>query len=87
MSHARTAAEAIEARKSRDIDERSLHDCMRRFVKRWTEHMDARDAAEFQADLTLVLQAVHRDASRETHALLRNALAAMPPAPIFIEKK
>lgn len=83
----KTATEAMQDRIGREQDERSLHAYMRRFVERWTADMDKRDAAEFQADLTLVLQAVHRDANRETHALLRNALAAMPPAPIFIEKK
>lgn len=82
-----TAIEAMQERIGREHDERSVHTYMRRFVERWTDGMDKRDAAEFQADLTLVLQAVHRDASRDTHELLRRSLAAMPPAPIFIEKK
>lgn len=82
-----TATQTIQERIGREQDERSVHAYMRRFVERWTDGMDRRDAAEFQADLTLVLQAVHRDASRETHELLRRSLAAMPPTPLFIEHK
>ena len=81
-----TATEAMQERIGRDQDERSVHAYMRRFVERWAPN-DQRDAAEFQADLALVLQAVHRDASRDTHELLRRALAAMPPQPIIIDKK
>ena len=55
--------------------------------EKWTVALDLnkRDSAEFMADLTLVMQAVHRDASRETHALLTKSLAAMPP-PVFVQK-
>ncbi len=74
--------EAIE----RESDERSLHAAMHRFAKKWNpDHKD--DALEFQADLLLLVQAIHRDASRETHTLLTNALMAMPPQHIFVEKK
>ena len=83
----KTATEAMQERIGREQDERSVHAYMRRFVERWTADLDKSAAAEFQADLTLVLQAVHRDASRDTHELLRRSLAAMPPTPIFIEKK
>lgn len=82
----KTATEAIQEKIGREHDERSVHAYMRRFAERW-QPADRRDAADFYADLTLVLQAVHRDASRETHALLMRALAAMPPTPIFIDKK
>lgn len=82
----KTATEAIQERLGREQDERSVHSNMARFVRRWAPD-DRHDAAEFQADLALVLQAVHRDASRETHALLAKALMAMPPGPIFIDKK
>lgn len=82
----KTATEAIQARIGVEQDERSVHSSMRRFVQRWAPD-DRHDAAEFQADLALVLQAVHRDASRETHSLLTKALMAMPPQPIFVEKK
>jgi len=82
----KTATEAIQERLGREQDERSVHSNMARFVRRWAPD-DRHDAAEFQADLALVLQAVHRDASRETHALLAKALMAMPPGPIFIDNE
>lgn len=82
----KTATDAMQERTGREQDERSVHAYMRRFIERWTADMDKRHAAEFQADLTLVLQAVHRDASRDSHELLRRSLAAMPPSQFFIEK-
>lgn len=82
----KTATETMQERLEVEQDERSVHASMRRFAQRWAPD-DRHDAAEFHADLTLVLQSVHRDASRETHALLVKALSAMPPSPIFIEKK
>lgn len=81
----KTATESMQERIGVEQGERSVHAYMRRFVERWAP-TDRRDAAEFQADLVLVLQSVHRDASRDTHALLRRALEAMPPSPIFIQK-
>lgn len=82
----KTATEAMQERLGREQDERSVHSSMRRFTQRWAPD-DRHDAAEFQADLALVLQAVHRDASRDTHALLTKALMVMPPARLFVEKK
>lgn len=80
-----TATETARENMERERDERSLHAAAQRFLKKWNpDHKD--DALEFQADLLLLVQAVHRDAMRETHALLKNALAAMPPQPIFVEK-
>lgn len=78
-----TATEAM-AQREQDIDERTLHARMKWFVEKWTTQMDLnkRDAAELNADLMMVMQAVHKDASRETHALLTKALAAMPPMSI-----
>lgn len=78
----KTATEAMREMDDRRRDERSVHSYMQHFIDRWAPF----EKGEFVADLTLVLQAVHRDASRETHALLRRALQAMPPAPIFVEK-
>lgn len=60
-------------------DERTLHARMEWFSKKWKKDMDPGDAAEFDADLLLLIQAIHRDANRETYALLTKALAAMPP--------
>lgn len=79
----KTATETMREIDDRHRDERSVHACMQRFIDRWAPF----EKGEFVADLTLVLQAVHRDASRETHALLMHALQSMPPAPIFVEKK
>lgn len=79
----KTATESMREIDDRHRDERSVHSSMRRFIDRWAPF----EKGEFVADLTLVLQAVHRDASREMHELLMRALQAMPPAPIFVEKK
>ena len=82
---ANTATETVSESMDRERDERSLHTAMRRFTKKWNpDHKD--DAMDFQADLLLLVQAIHRDASRETHALLMNALAVMPPQTIFVDK-
>lgn len=67
-----------DAERQREFDERSLHQRMEWFFKKYAP-ADKREAAEFHADLAMVVQAVHRDTSRETHALLTKALAAMPP--------
>ncbi len=82
-----TATEAI-GQSQADRDERDLHRRMQWFVKKWTMALDFNkcDAAEFSADLTLLIQAVHRDAGRTTHELLAKSLAAMP-APVFAQKR
>lgn len=83
-----SALEAGHAAREVDLDERALHKRVEWFVEKWTTAMDLnkRDAAELNADLVMVVQSVHRDASRETHALLTKALMAMPPQPIFVPK-
>lgn len=82
---AETATDALK-RMDRERDERDLHMRMKWFVDKWAERLDAgrEEQAELSADLTLLLQAVHRDASRETHELLTRALSAMPPSPILV---
>lgn len=79
-----TATEALKQREA-DIDEQSLNRKVQWFTEKWTVAMDLnkRDAAEFVADFVTVVQAVHRDANRETHALLVSALAAVPPSIIM----
>ena len=81
-----SALEAGQADHERDLDERALHKRVQWFVEKWTTAMDLnkRHAAELNADLVIVVQSVHRDASRETHALLTKVLMAMPPQPIFV---
>lgn len=59
-------------------DERILHARMEWFTKKY-QPADRREASEFQADLMMLVQAVHQDASRHTHKLLENALRVMPP--------
>ncbi len=83
-----SALETGRADREVNLDERSLHMRVKWFVEKWTTAMDLnkRDAAELNADLVMVVQSVHRDASRETHALLTKALMAMPPQPIFVPK-
>jgi hypothetical protein len=61
----------------KDRDERVLHQRMEWFSKKYTP-MGKEAAAEFHADLLMLVQAVHRDASRHTHDLLVKALAAVP---------
>jgi hypothetical protein len=77
-----TATQQLLEQRERDMTERALHHAMHWFCKKYTP-ADKLEAADFHADLTLVIQAVHRDASRETHALLTKALMAMPnPFPV-----
>lgn len=84
-----TATEAMNEARERGDDEHTLHKRVQWFVEKWTTQMDLnkRDAAELNADLICVVQAVHRDASRETHHLLRTSLAAMPSPTFIVEKK
>jgi len=81
-----TATESMMDVRDRDMDERSLHGRMKWFTEKWTAELRSGDAGEFQADLLLLVQAIHRDANRETHRLLVSALSAAPPSPVFIEK-
>ena len=83
-----TAAEALGQREA-DFDEQSLHRRVQWFVDKWTNQLDLnrRDASELNADLLMVVQAVHKDASRETHALLTKALMAMPAPSIILKKE
>jgi hypothetical protein len=88
MPETATAA-ALAKDRDRDMDERALHQRMEWFFKKHAP-ADRYEAAEFQADLLMVIQAVHRDASRHTHELLAKALSAMPMPATFMpvpEKK
>lgn len=82
-----TATESMAEIREREMDERSLHGRMKWFTAKWTDELRPDQGSEFYADLLMLVQAIHRDANRETHALLKNALAAMPPQPVFIDKK
>jgi hypothetical protein len=84
-----TATEAASKLMADRDDERSLHKRMQWFTENWTTEMDLnkRQSAELSADILMLVQAVHRDASRETHALLRTSLAAMPTPAILMAKK
>ena len=79
----KTALEHLDKQR----DERELNQRMKWFVDKWAERLDASrdETAELSADIIMLVQAVHRDASRETHEMLRRSLATMPP-PAFIAK-
>jgi len=83
-----TATEAALQQLDKNRDERELNQRVKWFVDKWAERLDASrdEMSELSADLVMVVQAVHRDASRDTHALLTKVLMAMPPAPIFVQK-
>lgn len=80
-----TATEAALQQLDKTRDERELHQRMKWFVDKWAERLDAsrEETSELSADILLLVQAVHRDASRETNSLLRNSLALMPPMQII----
>ncbi len=61
-------------------EERILHQRVEWFSKKYAP-ADKYENAEWHADLLMLVQAVHSDASRETHALLTHALRAMPMTP------
>lgn len=84
-----TATNLNNEGRERETDERLLHKRVQWFTEKWTVAMDLnkRDAAEFSADMIMVVQAIHRDAGREYYALLKNALAVMPPPVFMTEKK
>jgi hypothetical protein len=88
MTPMSTTLEQSNAERERHADDRAVYARMKHFVEKWTTSMglNKRDSAELMADLTLVMQAVHRDASRETHALLSKALMAMPAPSITLQK-
>ena len=83
-----TALEVAQAASEADRNERALNRRVQWFVEKWTNQMDLnrRDASELNADIVMVVQAVHRDASRETHTLLARALSAMPSPTILLKK-
>ena len=68
------ATDLVDAR----MDERVLHQRMEWFFKKYAP-ADRRKAAEFHADLAMVVQAVHRDAGKEAHAMLCKLIEALPP--------
>jgi hypothetical protein len=82
----KTATEVANDQAERD--ERELHRRVQWFTEKWTTALDLnkRDAAEFTADFTTVVQAVHRDATRDISAILTKIMMAIPPAPIFVKR-
>lgn len=81
--------EQLQAKRDVEADERAMHARVKWFTEKWTAAMDLnkRDAAEFSADLIMVVQAIHRDANRTTHDLLMKALAAAPMPAVLIPEK
>lgn len=83
----RTATEVANDEAARD--ERTLHRRVQSFTERWTVALDLnkRDAAEFAADFAIVVQAVHKDATRDISAILSKIMMAMPQQTIFVKKQ
>jgi hypothetical protein len=65
--------------------QRALHQRVEWFTEKWAP-VDRRNNAEFAADFMMVVQAIHTDANRHTHALLTKSLAAMPASIFKVEK-
>lgn len=81
-----TATEKLLKRDDANMDARMVHDAMERFSYHWAPS-EPRKQAEFQADLLLLIQAVHRDAARPFGDMLTKAIAAMPPlSPMIFPK-
>lgn len=82
----KTATEVAQDQATRD--ERELHRRVQWFTEKWTVALDLnkRDAAEFAADFTLVIQSVHKDATRDISAILTKIMMAMPPQSITLPK-
>jgi len=82
----KTATEVANDEATRD--ERALHRRVKWFTEKWTTALDLnkRDAGEFAADFALVVQAVHRDATRDISAILTGIMMTIPPQPIFVKK-
>lgn len=60
--------------------EKILHNRMEWFTNKYQPE-DRRQASEFHADLLMLIQAVHQDASRHTHKLLESSLNLLPGWP------
>ena len=94
MKESMTATKSMQEQIGDCQDDRSLQKRVALFTEKWSIAMDLnkRDASEFSADLVMVVQAVHRDANRETHALLVKAisafsLSAVPPPSLILRKE
>lgn len=66
--------------------QRCLHNNVERFTREWAPG-DPRRRAEFNADLILLVQAVHHDAMIPVERLLSNALRCIPLSPLFLKDK
>lgn len=87
MAESITSAEVI-ARQEQHLDEKVLHKRVQWFTEKWTTALDLnkRDSSEFAADFTMVVQAVHKDATRDISAILTRIMMAVPPQPMIIPK-
>jgi len=63
----------------------AVHDAMAHFTYHWAPSQP-RKAAEFQADLLRLIQAVHRDSAKPMEVALTKAFSAFPIATIFPPK-
>ncbi len=67
----------IEKKAEAESDERMLRHAMEHFSYNWAPSAPRKNA-EFQADLLLLIQAVHRDAARPLNKMLMAAMGAIP---------
>jgi hypothetical protein len=72
-----TTLDELGARSAAHTDARIVRDAMERFSYHWAPS-EPRKQAEFQADLLLLIQAVHRDAARPFGDMLTKAMSVMP---------
>ena len=63
-------------------DESILHQHFQRFLKRWAPE-DRQRSYEFEADLMMLMRAIHADAAKPMEQALTTALKAMPPMQIL----
>jgi hypothetical protein len=72
-----TATDFVEQKRDSEMDAREVHLAMEHFSFHWAPS-EPRKAAEFQADLLMLVQAVHRDSARPFADILAKAFSAMP---------
>ena len=77
----KTAFEVAAAEREEIWRAREMHERHRRFCERWEP---SRFAAEFHADLAMLMQAVHREAQAPFVKAAQAGFALARPAPIFM---
>lgn len=71
--------------RDRAHQERALHQSYEHFLKKWAPAVGA--SREFEADLYMLVRAIHQDAARPFGKMLEAALTAMPTAAMSVVVK